>query len=570
MPRARPKRPWQDIAREAQGHRDESLASVKPELPELADALPATIVGIPAQVLTPEEVKITETLPEELLGSLASGSLTAAAVTAAFLRRTALAQKLALTRADYLDDQFRKHKKPVGPLHGLPISVKEQIGMKGLRLCAGYVAWWDKTAEEDALLLKILWRAGAVFYVRTTEPQTMMHLETDSNLWGVTVNPYNTSLSAGGSSGGEGALVGLRGSCLGIGTDIGGEYLPHSQTIALNEQSLLSGSIRIPAAHNGVYGLKPTAFRIPTTGWSSIAPGADAIPSVIGPLSTSVAGLSLFMRTIIDSKPWLTEPALIPLPWSPVQVAKDRALRIGIMWHDGVVLPHPPITRAMRMLVQVLKQRPKVEIVDFPAYLHDESWAILSSLYFTDGGTSDLATIAASGEPLLPLTKFIIQENPCVRKLSLQQLGYWEEEREEYRIEYAKLWSQTGTQGDNDDGNDGEPREMIDVLLCPAAPGVAPRHNTSKYWGYTAQWNLLDYPAVVFPVTKVDKEVDAIEPGYKHEPMSELDSENWARYDPDVFHGLPVSLQLVARRFEDEKVLAVLEYIQREMGVPFS
>ncbi|KAL9044130.1 MAG: hypothetical protein Q9214_002711 [Letrouitia sp. 1 TL-2023] len=538
MPPARPKRPWQDVAREAQGHRDESVALVKPELSKLVDPLPATAVGIPAQVLTPEELKITETLPEDLLDLLASGNLTAAAVTAAFLRRAALAQKLvsslsysrsirganaqcqtncvtellpreAFARANYLDDHFRKYRKPVGPLHGLPVSVKEQIGMKGFRLCAGYVAWWDNIAEEDALLLKILWRAGAVFHARTTEPQTMMHLETDSNLWGVTVNPYNTTLSAGGSSGGEGALVGLRGSCLGIGTDIG-------------------GSIRVPAAHNGVYGFKPTAFRIPTTGWSSIAPGADAIPSVIGPLSTSVAGLSLFMRTVIASKPWLTEPALTPLPWSPVQIAKDQTLRIGIMWHDGVVLPHPPITRALRMLAHMLKQCSNVEILDFPAYLHDESWAILSSLYFTDGGTSDLATISASREPLLPLTKFIIQENPCVRKLSLQQLGYWEEEREEYRMEYAKLWCQTGTQGDGDDGNDGEPREMMDVLLCPAAPGVAPRHNTSKHWSYTAQWNLLDYPAVVFPVTKVDKKIDAVELGYKHEPMSELDMENWA------------------------------------------
>lgn len=201
------------------------------------------------------------------------------------------------------------------------------------------------------------------------------------------------------------------------------------------------------------------------------------------------------------------------------------------MWHDGVVLPHPPVTRALTMLGHMLKQLSNVEIIDFPAYLHDESWAILSSLYFTDGGASDLATIAASGEPLLPLTKFIIQENPCVRKLSLQRLGYWEEEREAYRMEYAKLWCQTGKQRDGDDGNDGndgEPGGLMDVLLCPAAPGVAPRHNTSKYWGYTAQWNLLDYPAVVFPVTKVDKKIDAIEPGYKHEPMSELDTENWA------------------------------------------
>lgn len=136
---------------------------------------------------------------------------------------TELLPERALARAKYLDDYYTQHKKPLGPLHGLPISVKEHIGIEGLGLNAGYVAWWGKVAEEDAHVLQILLRAGAVFHARTTQPQTIMHLETDSNLYGVTVNPYNRNLSAGGSSGGEGALIGLRGSCLGIGTDIGGK-----------------------------------------------------------------------------------------------------------------------------------------------------------------------------------------------------------------------------------------------------------------------------------------------------------------------------------------------------------
>ncbi|KAL8872303.1 MAG: hypothetical protein Q9174_002051 [Haloplaca sp. 1 TL-2023] len=234
MPRRKRQQTWQAIAKEAQDYRDESVASVYPTL-RVDDILGSqTVINLPARFLSAEEVKITETLPEDLLPQLASGALTATAVTIAFLRRAAIAQKLvncvtellperALTRAKYLDDYFQKYGKPIGPLHGLPISVKEHIGMKGLGLCAGYVAWWGKVADDDALVLKILWRAGAVFHARTTEPQTMMHLETDSNLWGVTVNPYNTSLSSGGSSGGEGALIAMRGSCLGIGTDIGGE-----------------------------------------------------------------------------------------------------------------------------------------------------------------------------------------------------------------------------------------------------------------------------------------------------------------------------------------------------------
>ena len=129
--------------------------------------------------------------------------------------------------------------KPFGPLHGLPISVKEHIGLEGLGLNAGYVAWYGRVGEVDARLLEILRQAGAVFHARTTQPQTLMHLETDNNLYGITTNPFNTDLSAGGSSGGEGALVGTRGSCLGIGTDIGGKHYENLGEIEVFSMSRL-------------------------------------------------------------------------------------------------------------------------------------------------------------------------------------------------------------------------------------------------------------------------------------------------------------------------------------------
>jgi Asp-tRNA(Asn)/Glu-tRNA(Gln) amidotransferase A subunit family amidase len=129
-----------------------------------------------------------------------------------------------LDRAQELDTHLTAYGKPKGPLHGLPISVKEHIGVKDLRLHAGYVAFWDNPPpKEDALVIQLLERAGAVIHARTTEPQSMMQLETDSNLYGTTVNPRNRELSSGGSSGGEGALIALSGSCLGVGTDVGGK-----------------------------------------------------------------------------------------------------------------------------------------------------------------------------------------------------------------------------------------------------------------------------------------------------------------------------------------------------------
>ena len=286
---------WQDVAKIAQDRRDDSIRRVEPPIPEIPDQLPLDRTDIPKYLLSTEEIIITQTAPEDLIISLALGKYTSTTVTIAFLRRAGLAQGLvncitellperAISRAKFLDEYLSKHGKPIGPLHGLPISVKEHIGMKGLGLNAGFVSWWDHKAEDDAHVLNILWNAGCVFYVRTTEPQALMHLETSNNLYGVTVNPFNSQLTSGGSSGGEGALVALRGSCLGLGTDIG-------------------GSIRSPAANCGVYGLRPSSYRIPFHGLSFTMAGEEQIVAVLGPLSTSLDGLKLFMKTVINAKP---------------------------------------------------------------------------------------------------------------------------------------------------------------------------------------------------------------------------------------------------------------------------
>lgn len=85
----------------------------------------------------------------------------------------------------------------------------------------GYVAWIGKYEEDDSVLTSLLHKAGAVFYIKTSVPQSLMVCETVNNIIGRTLNPRNKNWSCGGSSGGEGALVGFRGSVIGVGTDIG-------------------------------------------------------------------------------------------------------------------------------------------------------------------------------------------------------------------------------------------------------------------------------------------------------------------------------------------------------------
>lgn len=129
--------------------------------------------------------------------------------------------ELALAQAKELDAYYESNKKPVGPLHGLPISLKDQFRVKGLETSMGYVAWIGKYDEEDSVLVSLLRKAGAVFYVKTSVPQSLMVCETVNNIIGRTVNPRNKNWSCGGSSGGEGAIVGFRGGIIGVGTDIG-------------------------------------------------------------------------------------------------------------------------------------------------------------------------------------------------------------------------------------------------------------------------------------------------------------------------------------------------------------
>lgn len=106
----------------------------------------------------------------------------------------------------------------------------------------------------------------------------------------------------------------------------------------------------------------------------------------------------------------------------------------------------------------------------------------------------------------------------------------------------------------------------MDVILCPPSFGAATPHDQSRYWGYTSHWNLLDYPGVVFPVTTVDPLKDPKDVNYV--PKNEEDKFIYEMYDPKVFEGAPVGLQIVGRRQCDEKVLAALVEIERAMGRP--
>lgn len=182
-------------------------------------------------LLTDREIAITENFSAiGLAKAIASKDLTAVEVARSFAKRAIITHQLtccltqwfmdeALRRARELDEYLEKHGKPIGPLHGVPVSIKEHIPVAGTFSSQGSLASTVYN-EEDSQMVKILREAGAVFYCKTNQPQAIMHLESTSH-YGRTLNPFNLRLSAGGSTGGEAALIAMKGSVLGIGTDIG-------------------------------------------------------------------------------------------------------------------------------------------------------------------------------------------------------------------------------------------------------------------------------------------------------------------------------------------------------------
>jgi amidase len=126
----------------------------------------------------------------------------------------------AIEDAKKLDIYFRE-KGPIGPLHGLPISLKDNLHVKGKDSTIGFVSLIGKPAETDSPLVEMLRDAGAVVYVKTQTPTAMMIAETVNHICGTVHNPLRKGLTCGGSSGGEACLIAFGGSPLGVGSDIG-------------------------------------------------------------------------------------------------------------------------------------------------------------------------------------------------------------------------------------------------------------------------------------------------------------------------------------------------------------
>lgn len=489
------------------------------------------VTSIPEKIMSEKEIAITELKAVDLASKIATGEFTAVEVFNAYAKRATAAHQLTncamelfmdegLQRAKELDAFFEKEGKTVGPLHGVPVSIKEHYDYKGKVTHGGYVGLLDNISTETNQCLQILYDAGAVYYIRTSEPQCLMHLCSNNNITGLTKNPRNTNLTTGGSSSGEGAITAMKGSALGVGSDIG-------------------GSIRCPAAFCGVWGMRPTQKRIPLL---PLVPAGekvqDAVNCSLGPFARCAEDLELFMKVELFSEPWKNDPTLVRIPWKEVSAPVAKEIKVAIIYDDGVVKPTPPILRGLKTAAEKLTAA-GVKVVEWDAKDVAECIAACGDAYNADGNYGQKSLLGLSGEPLCKLSKTALSFGCGGKGMSATEFESVFYTRNKYQGIVAKQMESLD----------------VDFILSPAYVSVAAEPEKVQYWGYTNLWNILDYPNVIFPTGLVcDATLDAPDANYK--PRSDIEKYEYGLYDDaNKFVGAPISLQLTARRFYDEELV---------------
>jgi len=450
-------------------------------------------------------------------------------------------------------------------LSAVPVSLKDVVDIEGHDTTMGYSVYANHPVSTSAPIVRLLQDAGALLHAKTTVPTGLLSFETESDLFGVTTNPYNPKYSPGGSTGGGAALLAYQGSVIEIATDTG-------------------GSVRIPAANCGLYAVKASAYRFPSYGVATCAPGLETTQTVCSPIARSLEDLTAFWERVVGMKPWNYDHSCLPLPWQPVDfVQANRRPRWGVLWNDGLIPPTPACKRALQHAVDALKKQGH-EVVEFKPPNPVDGLRIGYQLVFSDAGKCLLNPLSPSETINGAIASIctIVGLPLFVKRLMAASLRYFSrpagrndewasiveslhtktaaEERDliVQREHYKAAWRQAM----KDQG--------IDFILCPvhALPPL-PHKKTAVATliasNYCFMYNFLDVTAGVVPVTTVHKALDAF-PDNFHESDEYLSMNDAARtvfsvYDVAGMDGLPVGVQVVGWKLEEEKVLAGMKVL---------
>ncbi|CAG9993192.1 unnamed protein product [Clonostachys byssicola] len=550
--------PWQAIARRKQANRDACIPSQwriplahLPKDPPCFEDGPQSVLHVPAAVLSAEEVEITENYNiSTLVAAIVRKELLAETVISAFCHRAAVAHQLtnclteplfaqAVERARFLDQYMEEHGMPLGPLHGLPVSVKDTFDIKGVDSSTGLASLCFKPAEKNAPLVDLLLSLGAVVVAKTNVPQTLSSLDSVNNVFGRTMNPVNRLCTAGGSSGGEGVMVAMRGSLLGIGTDLG-------------------GSIRIPAMVNGVFGFKPSNSRLPYGGQAVLVPEGMCrigVQPVAGPLAQSMEDINLVMKELVPRASLYGEDCVFG-EWADTDASRplqgsgpDGQVVIGVLRSDGNCTLLPPVDRVLSEVASNLSEHPNITVVEVPtptAWMQAQS--AMNELIAIDGGVHMGQLLDSTGEPLVPWVKprFKVGE-PC----SLTRLAELQAWRSQLELEMLQMWTDTDQYG--------RKSRKFDAIICSVAPHPVPEIERFNSLGYTSSFVLFDYPAGTIPVRNLTEEDLDLGQALGGQSLGVWDDHCRELWDErtvnrKVYLGTPLSIQVVVPRLEDERL----------------
>lgn len=396
----------------------------------------------------------------------------------------------------------------VGPLHGVPISIKSSIEVAGMRCEAGTKLRAGHIAQTDAPLVQRLRKAGAIILGTTNTPELLMAWETDNLLYGRTNNPWDLSRTAGGSSGGEAAAIAAGCSAGGVGSDGG-------------------GSIRVPAHFCGISGLKPTPGRIPASGHFPQSAGPFALLGVVGPMARTIPDLKTLFEVM--QGPDIGDPSAAPVPvrwpeWTLTGEGVPHSKpRIGYFEDDG----RTPVTRETRAAVRKTAQSLRdsgFEVEPFRPEGLERARELWWQFFGVAGGML-LGPLTRGREadlsPLLKEFNSWVAAEPAHTAQSL--LNTWIQRDMVRMLVFEQM-------------------ERFPVLLCPVAAVPAFKHGerswqidgkTVQYldaWSYSEWFNLLGMPGLAVPASHSAE-------------------------------GLPIGVQLVARPWEEELLLSVAEFL---------
>lgn len=397
--------------------------------------------------------------------------------------------------------------RALGPLHGVPVSIKSSIGVAGMKCEAGTRLRAGIVASHDAPLVARLRKAGAIMLGLTNTPEILMAWETDNSLYGRTNSPWDLERTPGGSSGGEAAAIAAGMSAGGVGSDGG-------------------GSIRVPAHFSGICGLKPTQGRIPSTGHFPPSGGPFALIGVVGPMARTVDDLKLLFEVMQGPDDGDSCAAPVPVRWPADEEVKR--LRIGYFEDDGRTPVSAEIRGAVRTAAERLGQA-GFEVEPFrPAGL-EEARVIWKKFFVKVGGMLIDPMFRGRENDRSPVLTQFLAWSAVEPELSGEALLEAWIRRDTLRAEFLTQM------------------RKYPILLCPAAALPAFRHGERQWtiegktvqyldaWSYTEWFNLLGNPAAVVPVSQSAE-------------------------------GLPIGVQIVGRPWEEEQVLAVAGTLEKCCG----